>query len=61
MISIIIYSTLDGTILRTGLIAEEQADLQCGDNEAWLEGAADDATQMIDLATLTVVAKPEPA
>lgn len=58
MTRIIIYSTLDGTILRTGIVPEGMEDVQCGPNEAWLEGDADDAVQMIDLETLTIVDRP---
>lgn len=53
---IIVYATADGDILRNVLCPDGQADIQCGDGEAWIEHEpVDDVAYKIDLATLTVV------
>lgn len=57
MIQIVVYSTLDGMIAKCCGCGEEMADLQCGEDQAWLEHEmVDDSQFKVDLETLTVVA-----
>lgn len=58
MKNFIVYDT-SGNILRTGTCTESDFSLQAGENEAVIEGNADDATQLI--VNGEVSAKSEPS
>jgi hypothetical protein len=53
----VIYNS-EGTILRTGSCPDSMFDMQCGDNESILEGAANDETQYV--VDGVIVDKPDP-
>lgn len=57
MISIIIYSSETGDILRCVACPKDMSDIQCGAKEAWIEhDLVDDTAFKVDLDTLQVVA-----
>jgi len=59
MIEIIVYSTVDGMIFKSVTCKTEDAPLQCGPDQAWMEHApVDDSEYMVDLSTLEIVPIP---
>jgi hypothetical protein len=53
---IIVYSTINGDIFRNVYCPDGMEDLQCGENEAWLEHEyVDDSEYMVDLNTLEII------
>lgn len=56
MIEIIVYSTVDGMIFKSVTCKPEDAPLQCGPDQAWMEHApVDDSAYKVDLETLEIV------
>lgn len=56
MIEIIVYSTVDGMIFKSVTCKEEDAPLQCGSDQAWMEHApVDDSMYKVDLNTLDII------
>lgn len=56
MIEIIVYSTIDGIIFKSVTCKEEDAPLQCGPDQAWMEHApVDDSMYKVDLNTLDII------
>lgn len=56
MIDIIVYSTIDGMIFKSVTCKEEDAPLQCGPNQAWMQHIpVDDSAYKVDLETLEIV------
>lgn len=54
--NIIVYSTIDGDILRSVYCQDGMQDLQCGENEAWIEHEfVDDSLYKVDLNTLAII------
>lgn len=52
----IVYNTLDGDIRVNVQCTEEEIQLQCRENEAWMEHArVDDSAYKVDLETLEIV------
>jgi hypothetical protein len=56
MIEIIVYSTIDGMIFKSVTCKEEDASLQCGPDQAWMEHKpVDDSLYKVDLNTLDII------
>lgn len=59
MIGLIVYSTLDGEIRKYVLCPSGMADLQCGEDEAYIEhDRVDDSKFKVDLETLEIIPIP---
>lgn len=53
---IIVYSEIDGDILRSVYCPDGMEDLQCGENETWMEhDYVDDSLYKVDLNTLEII------
>lgn len=56
MIEIIVYSTIDGMISKSVTCKQEDAPLQCGSDQAWMEHEpVDDSMYKVDLNTLDII------
>ena len=59
MIQIIVYSTINGMISKSVTCQTQDAELQCGPDETWMEHSpVDDSEYMVDLSTLEIVPIP---
>lgn len=59
MISLIIYNTVNGEIRKYVVCPSDMADLQCGEDEAYLEhDRVDDSKFKVDLSTLEIIPIP---
>lgn len=56
MIEIIVYSTIDGTIIKSVTCKESDAPFQCMENQSWMQHApVDDSAFKVNLSTMEIV------